>query len=208
MDRIYQAKKEVLEAAKKAFQAMLFAGTSGNLSIYLPEENVVVITPSSVRYEGMTIEDIVLIDLEGNVIEGKHKPSSEHLLHLALYKGVENVTSVVHTHSPYATAFAVNNKEIPLILVEMIPFLGGSVSVAPIAVAGTPAVGEGAVKAIEGRFACLLGNHGVVTVGNSIDQAYIRAEYVEDAAKICSLAMQNGEVVLIPPEIERAMKGE
>lgn len=208
MSRIEQAKKEVLEAAKKAFQAQLFAGTSGNLSIYIPEENAVVITPSSVRYEGMTIADIVVIDLDGKVLEGRHKPSSEHLLHLALYRGGEAVTSVVHTHSPYATAFAVNNKEIPLILVEMIPFLGGNVKVAPIAPAGSPEVGAGAVTAIEGRYACLLGNHGVVTIGTSIDEAYLRAEYVEDAAKICSLAMSNGEINLVPPEIEKVMRGE
>ncbi|MFV0350779.1 MAG: class II aldolase/adducin family protein [Oscillospiraceae bacterium] len=203
---IQHAKQLVAEVAKRAFDAKLFAGTSGNLSICLREEGVVAITPSSIRYETMTADDIVLIDLEANVIEGKHKPSSEHLLHLAFYNANPAVNSVVHTHSPYATAFAVNHKPIPLILLEMVPFLGGEVPVTPMERPGTPEVGIGAVDAIGDKTACLLGNHGVVAIGKDIEQAYIRAEYVEDAAQIAILAHQNGEVNRVPEEMERRMK--
>lgn len=203
---ILEAKQQVLALSKRAFDAKLFAGTSGNLSIYLREENLVVITPTSIRYEDMTLEDLVIMNLEGKVLEGRHEPSSEHRLHLALYVSRQDASSVVHTHSPYATAFAVNNTPIPLILVEMIPFLGGSVPVAPIAQPGTPEVGQYVVQAMGDKVACLMGNHGVVTIGETLDQAYIRAEYVEDAAKIAFLAKQNGPLVLIPEEIEMKMK--
>lgn len=203
---IQHAKQLVAEVAKRAFAAKLFAGTSGNLSICLREESVVAITPSSIRYETMTADDIVLIDLEANVIEGKHKPSSEHLLHLAFYNANPAVNSVVHTHSPYATAFAVNHKPIPLILLEMVPFLGGEVPVTSMERPGTPEVGIGAVAAMGDKAACLLGNHGVVAIGKDIEQAYIRAEYVENAAQIAILAHQNGDVNRVPEEMEHRMK--
>lgn len=203
---LIEAKQELLALAKRGFMAKLFAGTSGNLSIFLREENAVVITPTSIRYEVMTLEDLVVIDLDGSILEGKHKPSSEHPLHLALYRNRSDANSVVHTHSPYATAFAVNNEPIPLILIEMIPFLGGSVPVAPIAQPGTAAVGDNVVTAMGEKTACLMGNHGVVIIGETLEQAYLRAEYVEDAAKIAVLAKQNGSLVLVPEEIERKMK--
>lgn len=210
MDKILQAKQEVLETAKKAFDAGLFAGTSGNLSVYVQEENLVVITPSSIRYEGMTIEDIVVIDLDGNVVEGKHRPSSESKMHCAIYKGKqeEGTRAIVHTHSPYATSFAVNNKKIPLILIEMIPFLGGEVHVAPLEAPGSFELGDAVAGTLQGRNCCLMANHGVITVGATMDQAYLRAEYVEDAAKICRLAMQSGEIVLIPEAMENRMRGK
>lgn len=201
MDKISAAKQTVLQFAKKAYGAGLFAATSGNLSVCLRSEGLVAITPTSVRYETMQAEDIVLIDLAGNIKDGRHKPSSEYLLHLALYNAQPETGAVVHTHSPYATAFAVNNRPIPLVLIEMQIFLGGEMPVAPLARPGSAAVGEGVVKHIGGRGACLLANHGVVAVGHSMDEAYTRAEYAEDAAKICSLALQNGPIVEIPPEM-------
>jgi L-ribulose-5-phosphate 4-epimerase len=199
-------KKQVLETSIYSYKQGLFAGTSGNLSAFDKESNLVVITPTSIRYDEMTIEDIVIIDLEGNIIEGKRKPSSEWQLHCEIYKAKDNVYSVFHTHSPYATAFAVNRKPIPLILIEMIPFLGGEVPVAEIALPGTKELGLNALKVLDDRNACLLANHGVLAVGQSVDQAHIRAEYVEDAAKIYHYALNAGEIHLIPKYIENKMR--
>lgn len=198
------AKEKVLFWAKKAYDQMLFAGTSGNLSIFLPDQNVVVITPTSVRYETMQIEDLVIIDLRGIPIEGKHAPSSENPLHRAIYKaGIAK--SVVHTHSPYATSFSVNNTPIPLVLIEMIPFLGGEVPCVPVALPGTDELADKVVEGIRGKAACLMGNHGVITIGEDIETAFIRAEYAEDAAKICKLAMIGGSIKSIPAEMEEKM---
>lgn len=207
MDKLTEAKKEVLEAAKNAFASRLFAGTSGNLSSMLREEGLIIITPTNTRYETMGLEDIVVVDMEGKVVDGKHRPSSEYSMHRTLYEGRPEVNSIVHTHSPYATSFAVNNRPIPLILIEMIPFLGGEVPVAALQPAGSKELGYSVLESIGQKTCCLMANHGVVALGTTMAQAYIRAEYVEDAAKICSLAMQNGEIVLIPPEIVRRQMG-
>lgn len=190
-------KKEVLAWTKQSFYEKLFAGTSGNLSTFNSEDNTIVITPSSIPYETMDVEDIMVIDLAGNIIEGKHKPSSEWRMHAAIYRGKPGVTAVVHTHSPYATSFAVNHEKIPVILIEMVPFIGGDVPLATFALPGTEGVGNEALKALQDRNACLMENHGVVSVGNDLGQAHIRAVYVEDAAKIYHFAKLNGHVYTV-----------
>ena len=117
--------REILLAyTKKAYENKLFAGTSGNLSIYDDENDCIYITPSSIPYENMECEDMVVITMDGTVLEGKHQPSSEWKLHANIYKERKEIKAVVHTHSPYATAFAVANMPIPMILVEMLPSIG------------------------------------------------------------------------------------
>ncbi len=188
-------KEQVAELAKRGFAAKLFAGTSGNLSIYDPETGRMYITASGVRYEGMTAQDVMVITLDGAVLEGPHKPSSEWRMHAAVYRAYPELRAVVHTHSPYATAFAVCNEPIPASLIEMYFFLGGDVPCAPYATPGTDAVGEGAVPLLKDRGGCLLANHGVLAVGATPEQAYLRAEYIEDAAKIYALAKTVGTPV-------------
>ena len=127
-------------------------------------------------------------------------------MHAAVYKEREEVGAVVHTHSPYATSFAVNREPIPIILIEMIPFLGGDMLVADFAMPGTEDVGREALKVLKGRNACLMSNHGVLAVGENLEQAHIRAIYAEDAAKIYSLAKSNGQVKEVPGEFVEIMK--
>ncbi len=190
--------EDVLRVSQKAYQAKLFAGTSGNLSICLREANLIAITPTSVRYETMCWEDVVLMDFNGNIIEGHYNPSAEWRMHAEIYRQMTGVNAIVHTHSPYATAFAVVRKPIPQILIEMIPFLGGDVPLAAYARPGTAELGTNVVQALgNDRYGCLMANHGVVTIGDTIDRAYIRAEYVEDAARIYCHAKGLGEPVII-----------
>ena len=192
-------RQEMVDICKSAYTEHLFAGTSGNLSVYRREEGVMLVTPTCVRYETMVAEDIVAIKLDGTQIDGRYAPSSEWRMHAAIYKGNEQVNAVFHTHSPYATAFAVVRRDIPLILIEMIPFLGGHVPCSEFAQPGSWELGASAVDALNKhtRNACLLANHGVVAVGEDLAQAYIRAEYVEDAAVICHRAMQLGDITTI-----------
>lgn len=203
---IEEMKREVCDWAKQSYDEKLFAGTSGNLSLYDGEN--MAITPTCVPYETMTSDDIVIIKLDGTMVEGKYQPSSEWRMHAAVYEAKPEVSAIIHTHSPYATAFAVNNSRIPTILIEMVPFLGGDVPLAKFAVPGTKEVGFEAVKVMEERTGCLLANHGVLTVGDSLTQAHIRAIYVEDAAKICSLALSNGDIVEIPEKYIAIMRGK
>lgn len=203
---IQEMKQAVCDWSKQSYAEKLFAGTSGNLSVYDREQEVMVITPTSVAYETITPEDMVVMRLDGQVLEGQYRPSSEWRMHAAVYEAKPEVAAIIHTHSPYATAFAVNNKSIPTILIEMVPFLGGDVPLAKFAIPGTEEVGLEAVKVLDGRTGCLLANHGVLTVGATLERAHIRAVYVEDAAKICSIAMGNGPIVTISEEHIAAMK--
>jgi ribulose-5-phosphate 4-epimerase/fuculose-1-phosphate aldolase len=154
----------------------------------------------------MRAEDVVVINLDGTVMEGTRRPSSEWPMHAEIYKHMPHVQSVVHTHSPYATAFAVVNEPIPLVLVEMVYFLLGDVRVAPVAVQGTPQVGLGVVDALQDRGACLMQNHGVVSIGNTLPEAFLRAEYTEAAAHICLMAKAIGTPIPLPDAIVWEMR--
>lgn len=202
-----EIRKTLLQMSQKSYEEALFAGTSGNLSVYDRERETMVITPSSVPYESMTEGDLVLMKLDGEIVEGTNRPSSEWRMHAYIYQNMPEVSAVVHTHSPYATSFAVNREEIPIILIEMVPFLGGSVPVAEFALPGTEDVGAEAVKVLQGKNACLMSNHGVLATGASLEQAHIRAIYVEDAAKIYSLAKSNGTVQTVPDKFVQVMMG-
>jgi L-fuculose-phosphate aldolase/L-ribulose-5-phosphate 4-epimerase len=202
-----EMKECVLENTLRAYAEGLFAGTSGNLSLRDDEGKLVAITPSSFPYEKMGIDDIMIIDLEsGAVVEGKHRPSSEWRMHTAIMKGRPDVRGVVHTHSPYATSFAVLCRPIPLILIEMLGYIGGDIPLCEFELPGSEALGAAISATLRTRNACLMRNHGAVAVAATLDKAHQRAIYVEDAAKIYSLALSVGEVKLIPDEAAAAMK--
>lgn len=211
MKKEYSAMQEkVQEIALKSYRNQLVAGTSGNVSSYDRKHGVMAITASNLDYEIMEPDDVVLMTLEGDIIHNKgiHKPSSEWQMHAEIYKGLAHVNAVIHTHSPRATSFAVVHQDIPLILVEMLPFLGGDIPRAKFALPGTPSLGREAVKALENRNACLLENHGVVAVGDHLEQAYIRAVYVEDAAKIYHYARQVGHPVIVSEAMQEKMRSK
>ena len=193
----YETKAELVRQAQQAYLDKMFAATSGNLSIYDRETGRMYITPGSFPYMEMKPEDVMVIDLDGNVLEGPHKPSSEWRLHAAVYRAKEDVNAVVHTHSPYATAFSINNLPIPVVLYEIVYFLGGDIPCAEGAIPGTDAVGENCVKVLDERYGCLMGNHGTLAIGNTLARAYTRAVYIEDAAKAYSLALSHGPVRVI-----------
>lgn len=205
MEDLTQLKKAVLRIAKKAYEEKLMAGTSGNMSVLSPKERLMVITPSSYDYSIMEEHDIVVADLDGNVIEGHHRPSSEWKMHAEIYKHLPHVGAVVHTHSPYATSFAVTHQEIPVILIEMIPFLKGKLEVSAYAEQGSAQVGLNAVPILERKNACLMANHGVVAVGGTIEEAYLNSVYTEDTAKIYHMALASG---LKPVVIQERQTGE
>ena len=147
----------------------------------------------------------MVIDLDGNILDGPHKPSSEWRMHAAIYRADDSVNAIVHTHSPYATAFAINNLEIPAVLYEMVFFIGGSIPVAEGAIPGTPEVGENCVKVLKDRYGCLMGNHGALAVGDTLARAYTRAVYIEDAAKAYSLALGHGPVTVLESAVVDAI---
>lgn len=206
METIREMKEKILDMTMLSYAEGLFAGTSGNLSMCSSDRKMIAITPSSIRYDTMTIDDIMIIGFDGTIIEGHHRPSSEWRMHMSIMQQKPEINAVVHTHSPYATSFAVTGTKIPSILIEMIGFLGGDVPVADFAMPGSFELGVKAIENLKNRNACLLSNHGVVAVGPTIEQAQVRAVYVEDAAKIYWLSLQTGSPRLVPDDALKAMK--
>lgn len=198
-------RKKVIETARKMLKYGLTTGTWGNISIR-HNEILVAITPSGVDYETMIPEDVVIVDLSGKVIDGNLKPSSEMPMHLAIYCERSDVQAVVHTHSPYASAFAVLGKEIPVVLAEMGSVVGGSVLVTPYCRPGSMEMGRDVVRCLRDRSGVLLGNHGVVAIGSTIDEALVAAMVIEDGARIYQMAAVMGEPRLIPDDEIRILR--
>lgn len=195
MKTIAELQQEIVDRSLQAFRAGLFSGTSGNMSCYLRDEGKMLITPTSVRYEELRPEQVVVMKPDGTVLSGDTAPSSEWRMHAAIYGAMSEVNAVFHTHSPHATAFAVNHQIIPAVLIEAHIFLGGDIRCADYATPGTKEVGLNAIPALADRGGCTLANHGVLAVGACLAQAFLRAEYIEDLAKIYTLAHQLGTPV-------------
>lgn len=190
----YQICEQIVSTARLAYSSGFMAATSGNFSCYDREKEYMAITPSGMAYSVMEPSDIVLMKLDGTILHGS-KPSSEWKMHAEIYKHLPQYRAIVHTHSPYATAFSVLRQEIPCALVEMLLFLGGSIEVADYAPQGTAQVGSNCLPVLVRKPTCLLANHGVVTAAETLEQAFTNAVYVEDSAKIVQLAMSTGQKI-------------
>jgi L-ribulose-5-phosphate 4-epimerase len=173
--------------------------TSGNVSGRDPETNLVVIKPSGVRYEQLTPENLVVVDLEGKVVEGDLKPSVDTDTHLYIYRRRSDVLGVSHTHSVYATVFAALGKPIPSCLTAS-AMLGGEVPLGSFVPIGGEAIGKEIIDKIGKSLAIVMQNHGVFTIGNSATQATKMAVEVEDIAKITYFAMVAGEPIILTDE--------
>ena len=169
----------------------LVAWTGGNVSARDPESGLVVIKPSGVLYEELRAEDHVVLDLDGDTVEGSLKPSSDTASHLYIYRHRPDVNGVVHTHSPYATAFAAVGRSIPVYLTAIADEFGGPVPCAGFALIGGEEIGEQVVSHIGSSPAVLLRQHGVFTVGGSVEAAVKAAVMVEDVAR----------TVWLPPDL-------
>ena len=172
--------------------------TSGNVSGRDPEAGLVVIKPSGYSYEEMTPAHMVVVDLEGRVVEGDFKTSTDTDTHLYVYRHRADVFGIVHTHSPYATSFAVLGQPIPACLTAS-AMVGGEVPLGAYAPIGGEAIGQEIVNKIGRARAIIMQNHGVFTIGNSAQQATKMAVEVEEIAKITHLAMLRGQPVVLSP---------
>ena len=183
----------------------LVTWTSGNVSGRDSKTGYVVIKPSGISYDLLSPENLVVIDLQGNVIEGDLMPSVDTDSHLYVYRHRDDVGGVVHTHSPYATAFAILGRSIPVYLTAMADEFGCSVPVSNYARIGGDEIGKEIVEKIGKSPAILLKNHGVFTIGSTPLSAVKAAVMLEDIAKTVHLALQLGQPDEIPSEeVERA----
>lgn len=174
--------------------------TGGNVSARDPETGYVVIKPSGVRYEALRPEHMVVLNLDGTPVEGTLKPSSDTASHLYIYRHRPDVGGIVHTHSPYATAFAAVGKPIPVVLTAMADEFGGPIPCGDFALIGSEAIGRVVLDAIGSSCAVLLKNHGVFTIGANAEAAVKAAVMTEDVARTVWLALQIGDPLEIVAE--------
>jgi L-ribulose-5-phosphate 4-epimerase len=193
-------RREICELNKLLPQEGLVAWTSGNVSGRDPETGLVAIKPSGVRYDSLTTEDIAVVDLDGQALQGEKKPSVDTATHLYVYRQRPDVNGMVHTHSNYATAFAALGKPIPVYLTAIADEFGGSIPVGAYAQIGEEAIGEEIIQSIGNSPAILMKNHGVFTIGPTPEEAVKAAVMVEDVARTVYLALQMGEPDEIPAE--------
>jgi L-fuculose-phosphate aldolase len=189
----------IVTFGKKLLAAQLTTGSGGNLSIYNRQQGLVAVKPSGIDYLEMQPEDVVVTTPQGEIVEGHLNPSSELRFHLALYQHRPDVNAVVHTHQVYATTLACLNWELPAVH-YLVGFSGDKVPLAPYATFGTQELAENIVRSIGPYNACLMANHGLVTVGRTIEAAFAVAEELELVARLYYQARCIGEPVILSQE--------
>lgn len=204
---LQEEREQIVEYGKKMSADKLSTGTSGNISIYNAEKGLMAISPSGIGYFDIKPEDVVVMDLEANVVEGERKPSSEWALHTAMYQTKPDCRAVVHAHSMYCTVFAVLNR--PLRAVHYVIGDAGAATVpcAPYRTFGSKELAEAASKACGKSNAVLLANHGMLACGKDLKSAYSLACGMEFCAEVEYRAMSIGEpVVLSDEEMDHVME--
>ncbi len=178
----------------------LVAWTSGNVSGRDPDSGLVVIKPSGVPYEKLSSENMVVVNLDGMVVEGKLKPSSDTFAHVYVYRHRPDVNGIVHTHSTFAAAWAAVGKPIPAVLTAICDEFGGPIPIGAYAKIGGDEIGQEILRSIGSCPAILMKNHGVFTIGRTPEAAVKAAVMVEDVARTVFYALQLGQPDEIPPE--------
>ena len=182
-DQEYHLRSRLVNIAKKLYQREFIMGTWGNVSARLDEKSIL-ITPSGFEKDVLKPSDLLIIDLNGKIVKGKWKPSVETPLHLAIYRVRDDVNAVIHTHSFFGTLFAVLGQPIPVLTAQFASTVGHEIPVTRYVRSGTEELAEEVVRTLKNGLAVLLGKHGVLVVGNSLEHAYQIAIDVEQEAKI------------------------
>ena len=182
----------LLEQLAKLPENDLVCLTSGNVSIRNPESNQIIIKPSGVPYQELTCEKLVVLNQNGEIIEGTYIPSSDTVSHVYIYQHLENINGIVHTHSPYATCFAAAGINIPVLFTETAEEFGGEVPCTDFVLIGDDSIGKQVMKFENKSQAVLLRKHGVVTYAQRVEKAVELAILVENSAKIAWMSMQIG----------------
>lgn len=197
-------RKLIVEYGKKLITNGLTKGTGGNLSIYNKEEGLMAISPSGIDYFETLPEDVVVMDLNGNIVDGDRKPSSEYDMHRIFYMKRDDIRAVVHTHSVYSTTLATLRWTLPASS-YLVAFSGLNVRCAEYASFGTMELAENAFEAMKDRYAVFLANHGLVTGAQDLPNAFAKAEQIELCAEVYYRAKSIGEPVILSEEEMKKM---
>jgi L-fuculose-phosphate aldolase len=193
-------REELVMYGKLMLERGLVVGKSGNLSVRIPKEDTVLITPSMTEYPVLKPEDIPLVNLEGKVLEGNMPPSTEKIMHLAVYNARKDAGAVIHAHPVYGTILGVTGKPLPPLIDEMAIRLGGQVEVAEYKLAGTVELAESAVKGLGNRTAVFLANHGTLCCGKDLKEAFNITEFLERMSQIYVISLLLGKPKPLPEE--------
>jgi len=195
-------RKEIVETGrilgKLGLISFLGSYALGNISARLPRSSRILVTPSGLAKNTLREREICVIGLNGKVLEGRLKPTSETPTHLEIYRRRRNVNAIIHTHPVYATAFAIARRKIPLVTIEMAGLVGSDVPVTRFVIPGTRELGKEVVMVLRDRVGVLLANHGLVTVGSDLNEALNTTIAIEENAKLTYLAATFAEPKLIP----------
>ncbi|MDQ1652538.1 MAG: L-ribulose-5-phosphate 4-epimerase [Cryptosporangiaceae bacterium] len=199
---IEAVRHEVSELHAELVRYNLVAWTAGNVSGRVPGAGLFIIKPSGVDYDEIAPDTMILCDLDGNVVEGDLSPSSDTAAHAYVYRAMPEVGGVVHTHSPYASAWAARGEPVPCVLTAMADEFGGEIPIGPFALIGSDDSGKGIEATLRGSRspAVLMRNHGVFTIGRTARAAVKAAVMCEDVARTVHLTRQLGD----PQPIARA----
>ncbi len=201
-----ETKDQLLWVAKEMLRTNLVQGTAGNLAARLPDGNAV-LTPSSLDYLEMTLDDLVVCDLDGNVLEGTRSPTTEKALHLTALREHDNIDATMHCHAKFATMFALTRTPIPAVIEEFDVFVGGDVEVANYCTTGTEELAAEVAGRVGTKAAVLMANHGLFAVGKDPKDVLHIAGLVERTAEIIWGAHALGAVVPLPEEVNKTFSG-
>ena len=203
---IARTREEVSQLHAELVRNGLVVWTGGNISGRVPGADAFVIKPSGVSYDDLSPENMIVCDLDGVIVANtpgsEREPSSDTAAHAYVYRNMPDVGGVVHTHSPYATAWAARGEAIPCVITAMADEFGGEIPVGPFAIIGDDSIGRGIVDTLTGHRsrAVLMQNHGPFTIGHNPRDAVKAAVMVEDAARIVQLARAGGQTIAIPQD--------
>ena len=201
---IGRVREEVAALHAELVRYSLVIWTGGNVSGRVPGADLFVIKPSGVSYDELSPENMIVCGLDGEIIPdtpgSERAPSSDTAAHAYVYRNMDHVGGVVHTHSSYATAWAARGEPIPCVITAMADEFGGDIPVGPFAIIGDDSIGRGIVETLSGHRsrAVLMQNHGPFTIGRDPRDAVKAAVMVEDVARTVHLARQGGELLPIP----------
>jgi L-fuculose-phosphate aldolase len=196
-------KKTVLQAARMLAEKGLVVGTSGNVSLRFREPSgreLVVITPTGRYYNTLGLDDLIVVDVDGERVDGRHAPSEEKLLHIGVYKARQKVNAVIHSHPVFGSAVACAGLDIPAFLDDQVVYLGGEIKVAAYALPGSLELAKNVIAALGSRNAVLLANHGALSVGKDMQEAFSLCELLEKTARTYTCALSLGRVNPLPIE--------
>ncbi|MFW9821483.1 MAG: NAD(P)-dependent oxidoreductase [Candidatus Thorarchaeota archaeon] len=197
-----ELKKEIIRICMILLKQGHVLGSAGNVSVRVKdkENEFVLITPSNIRYDEMKPEDILVINMEGKVVEGDRNPSVEKHMHLAVYNERNDVNAIIHAHSIYSTVLSTLNLSLPPLMEELVPYIGGEVLCADYGEAGTEELAKKVLEKLEERNAVLLSNHGNLCCGSHLKGAFTALQYLERGAKIYYLAKLVKDPNLLPED--------